>query len=570
MKYACWSTLVSWMRLVIIPLALLLDQVSSTQARQSAIVVLSPREYAVVSKTTVLTAEGILESRSASGGQLMVSRPALVLASRARWPRVKSPSPTPDPPTPTPIPPTPTPVPPTPTPTSTPASGLTYTIANDDSVMVQAGTASEVRDSSQDTPGLTTGQSVTYGWNNALAQQNLTTNGDWSLVKCNGGNPNGNGKFYTIPASGDLVTVYCMGVGTPTPTPAPGTPTPHPTATPAPSATRTPTPPTPTPHPTATPAPSATATPIAGCPVAPPSLGTAVAVNPGDPTGGSDSSSAFQSALDDGDNIKLTSGTYLLNDGVSLPSNAQIQCTAGAGVVLKQTVMSAGVMMIQMNGGTGQTIAGCNFEGPNYNWQQSGGVPDAANYFEDFIHINNDTSVQIINNTFNGEWGYTGAIDLEGDDGVQENQGDLTECNTFTHCGYYAEQLSVGTNVTFAYNSLTDCAGWVEAADSGSVVSNSIAHHNTMTMVDGVGCVYTGNCGADNYWTCGHDESGNAFNYSSNYCHDNVVSGSLAYIAVLATGGTGDSAQYCNDTMENGATIDGTEQWSPPCPSTYP
>ena len=80
----------------------------------------------------VLTAEALLGSRTASTGQLM-QRPALILASRAHWVRVKnrlsasptpSPKPTPDPtpsPTPTRAPtPTATPAPPTPAPTSTP------------------------------------------------------------------------------------------------------------------------------------------------------------------------------------------------------------------------------------------------------------------------------------------------------------------------------------------------------------------------------------------------------------------------------------------------------------------
>ena len=80
----------------------------------------------------VLIAEALLGSPSASTGQLM-QRPALVLASRAHWVRVKnqlsaSPTPSPDPtPPPTPLPtptraptPTATPVPPTPAPTSTP------------------------------------------------------------------------------------------------------------------------------------------------------------------------------------------------------------------------------------------------------------------------------------------------------------------------------------------------------------------------------------------------------------------------------------------------------------------
>jgi hypothetical protein len=82
----------------------------------------------------VLIAEALLGSPSASTGQLM-QRPALVLASRAHWVKVKNrlsasptPTPTPDPtPPPTPLPtptraptPTTTPAPPTPAPTSTP------------------------------------------------------------------------------------------------------------------------------------------------------------------------------------------------------------------------------------------------------------------------------------------------------------------------------------------------------------------------------------------------------------------------------------------------------------------
>ena len=77
----------------------------------------------------VLIAEALLGSPSASTGQLM-QRPALVLASRAHWVRVKnrlsaSPTPSPDPtPPPTPLP-TPTRAP-TPTATPVPADAGTY------------------------------------------------------------------------------------------------------------------------------------------------------------------------------------------------------------------------------------------------------------------------------------------------------------------------------------------------------------------------------------------------------------------------------------------------------------
>ena len=175
MRYTCWSTLVNGVTLTIIPLTLLLALVSPTQAHQSPIMITSPREYAVVSRTTsikvkvstvvktvsvlvdgnyltsvppytipwdttkvnnglhALTAEGLLAPPSNSGGELAPLRPAPVVVSDVHWIRVKNrlqrPSPTPSPtetatPDPTPQPtvaPTPQPtVAPTPRPTVAP------------------------------------------------------------------------------------------------------------------------------------------------------------------------------------------------------------------------------------------------------------------------------------------------------------------------------------------------------------------------------------------------------------------------------------------------------------------
>jgi glucan endo-1,3-alpha-glucosidase len=147
----------------------------------------------------VLIAEALLGSTSASTGQLM-QRPALVLASRAHWVRVKnrlSPSPTPSPdPTPTPTPPTPTPDPPSPTPQPTVAP----------------------------TPAPTPSPDPT-------------------------------------PAPTPRPTVASTPVPSPDPTPAP---TPKPAVAPTPAPTPSPDPtPTPTPRPSPSPTPTATPTPIA-------------------------------------------------------------------------------------------------------------------------------------------------------------------------------------------------------------------------------------------------------------------------------------------------------------------
>jgi hypothetical protein len=198
-----------------------------------------------------------------------------------------------------------------------------------------------------------------------------------------------------------------------------------------------------------------------------------------DPTGVSDSTSAFNSAAAAGD-LDVPAGTYLLQAGGSLGSR-NMRCEPG--VVLNQPTLAANRAMFQIHGSG--SVFNCNFQGPYYNVNGAG----YQTFFEDFLHLNPPSDgYRIIGNTFNGSGGYTGAIDVYASDAQQPPPTNgIIGWNTFSHCDYYAVQLTSGTNFTIENNTNQDCAGYIEADSTGQANTGNIVIGNHLTFTYGTG-----------------------------------------------------------------------------------
>jgi hypothetical protein len=218
-------------------------------------------------------------------------------------------------------------------PSPTPPLPVYYVVADADSVMLQCD--GQVNRNTAGDHSSTTGQAFSYGCGPSAPSSNfMMSDHDVSMIKCNGGNPAGNGAWLPV-AIGQQVVVYCVSGSTPTPT---VTPTPTPTPTPSPSGQPTPPPLT--------------------NPQNPISYGA-------DPSGSSDSSGAFSNAANAGD-IDVPAGNFLINGDVDLGAR-NMRCESGA--ILKQTVLARGTMF-QING-TG-SVFNCDFRGQYYNVNGTG------------------------------------------------------------------------------------------------------------------------------------------------------------------------------------------------------
>jgi hypothetical protein len=351
-----------------------------------------------------------------------------------------------------------------PSPTTLP---VYYVIANADSVMVQCD--GQVNRNTAGDHSSTTGQAFSYGCGPSAPSSNfMMSDHDASLIKCNGGNPAGNEAWLPL-AIGQQVVVYCVSGSTPTPT---VTPTPTPTPTPGPS----------------------------GQPTPPPLTNPQNPIGYGaDPSGGGDSSGAFSNAANVGD-IDVPAGNFLINGHVDLGAR-NMRCESGA--ILKQTVLARGTMC-QINGAG--SVFNCDFRGPYYNVNGAG----YQTFYEDFLHLNPPSNgYRIVGNSFNGSGGYTGAIDVYASDARQPPPTNgIIGWNTFSHCGYYAVQLISATKFTIENNTNQDCAGYIEADDTGQANTGNLVIGNHLTFTYGTGWA---NHGAG-YWanelTCGQSASG--------------------------------------------------------------
>ncbi len=318
----------------------------------------------------------------------------------------------------------------------------------------------------------------------------------------------------------------------PTPTPTP-TPTATPTSTPDPTAT-----------PTSTPDPPSTST---SCPTAPALVNPQNPVNYGaDPTGGTDSTTAFSNALANGD-LQVPSGTFLINGHISVPSNRNIQCAGSGLTVLKETNgCNYTEQMFDLQ--NSDTVYNCGFWGPNAN---RNAVPCAGSYGSFFLRWSGD-SVTVVGNDFNGINGYVAALVIGSTSTVASNS---TVCgNTFEHCGYNAWQLSQGNGVIIEHNTMNDCSGDVEANNSSASYTNNIVNRDSYTFTYGIGNnKANGGTGFDGL-TCGNALGAN---YSGNTCENNTIDGTHTSGLVESCGGGYNCtpAAYINNTCTGGCQV---------------
>jgi hypothetical protein len=337
------------------------------------------------------------------------------------------------------------------------------------------------------------------------------------------------------------------------------------TATPTVTSTRTPTrTPTSTPTvasatPTRTPTPTSTPTkaPTAGAPTPVPLSNPQNPVSYGaDASGTNDSTSAFQNAINAGD-LDIPTGVFKILGTVDVPDGRNIRCEAG-GALVNQTTASDWTMF-QFDGNTSGSVFNCQFRGPNYNINGQPGHQSRQIRFIFIQSIGNagtTGNIVISGNDFNGVGGYVGAVMIYGNDGNQPPPHDVRiGYNTFEHCGYYAVQLTSGTNNKIDHNTLNDCAGFVEADDTRQQNTGNVLDSNHMTYTYGIGMSYSGcnpGCGFDGL-TGGSDASGGFFDYSGNTVSNNIVDGT--HPSTILINGNNAPAQYNNNTCMGGCQM---------------
>lgn len=275
-----------------------------------------------------------------------------------------------------------------------------------------------------------------------------------------------------------------------------------------------------------------------------------------DTTGKNDSTSAFQSAINAGD-LSVPAGTYKILGTVTVPDTRNIRCDSGAALV-NQTSSSSWTMF-EFDGNTSGSVFDCQFRGVNYNVNAH---PDNQRNFERFIFIQSmgtggtSGNILIVGNDFNGVGGFVGAVMIYGNDRNQPPPHNVRIAyNTFEHCGYYAVQLTSGTNNRIDHNTLNDCAGFVEADDTGQQNTGNVIDSNHLTFIYGIGMNYPGcnpGCGF-NGLTGGADASGAYFDYSGNEVSNNIVDGTNP--STILVNGNNTPAQYSNNTCTGGCQI---------------
>jgi hypothetical protein len=275
-----------------------------------------------------------------------------------------------------------------------------------------------------------------------------------------------------------------------------------------------------------------------------------------DASGASDSTTAFQHAINAGD-LDVQAGVYKILGTVHVPDARNIRCEAGA--ALANQTSSSSWTMFKLDGNTSGSIFNCHFRGPNYNINAQ---PGNQRNFEQFITIqsvnNNGTTGNILisGNDFNGVGGFVGSIVIYANDSNQPPPHNVRIAyNTFQHCGYYAVQLGSGENNLIDHNTLNDCSGFAEADDTAQANTGNVFDSNHLTFTYGIGMNYPGcnpGCGF-NGLTGGSNASGGYFNYSGNTVKNNIVDGT--HPSTIMINGNCTPAQYNNNTCTGGCQI---------------
>jgi hypothetical protein len=256
--------------------------------------------------------------------------------------------------------------------------------------------------------------------------------------------------------------------------------------------------------------------------------------------------------------LHVVAGNYLLQVGEINLGNRKMECDPGA--YFNQPTAVANRAMFQVNSGEAWN---CNFRGPYYNVNGAGLNP----FFIDFLHVNPPSNgFKSVGNAFNGSGGYTGAIDVYANDAQQGGGGypatnGYIGYNTFSHCTYYAVQLTSATNFIIEKNTNSDCAGYIEADDRGQANTGNIVRDNTLAFPFGTGW---SNYGAGSFspagaWanelTCGQSASATPFDYSGNTCQNNIVDGTAPSMIAITPFPGGVAAQYIGNVCNGGCRV---------------
>jgi len=243
-----------------------------------------------------------------------------------------------------------------------------------------------------------------------------------------------------------------------------------------------------------------------------------------DPTGGSDSTKAFQQAVDSSDVYVGTAGTYLINGSVHPPSNRNIRCAPG--VTLKTTNHNGGLTGIFYFGqATGGSVAGCDFQGAN----TSVPAPLDGNGGNYLIVLTDSSNVMIEGNTF--EYTYADCDVIINAGGANTGGSNNTvQYNTFNHNPLYGACITAGTHHTLQNNLSFDSNIGVEANTahcgpaSNPPVGYETIRNNQITYVHG-NCARLGIAGCTSgVWITG-GESPSGCDFSSNVVSGNSCSG---------------------------------------------
>lgn len=465
----------------------------------------------------------------------------------------------------------------TPTPTPSPSNTATatatptpvaaaYNIADHDSVLAvcnsqTTGNADSIAMNLGDSAGIGCGTSATAVSRNLATQTTV-------MLRCDGGNPNGN-QHSNMQTTGQVVTYRCAPGVTPTPTPSQ----------------------------TATPVPTGSSTPIvvpSGVPIPPaippiPSLNNPVTVRPGAVFGGntvkgdgsSDDTAAIQAALNTSD-IIVTPATYAISGNVTIPTGRNISCQSGAAFLDTQ---SLGTRMFGIGYGSNSvgnnSIVGCIIEGTD---SVPGNPASYANYkggtsvYSETLEIASGNGIHtdhvlIENDTFQNTQGdalltyspcgtkNTGPCN-GGAPGTEGPSNIWIVNDSVSHCGQPGIHLNGGQNLVVTGLHSIDCADDDEVDANVLQVIKSWWYGNFFGTQYGAFDPLNGNTYGPEH-SCTGDNLLPA-NDSNCWSFNNTVDGRTSFgpselwemfDCGPAAGQGGQGGHYINETATNGALI---------------
>jgi hypothetical protein len=262
-------------------------------------------------------------------------------------------------------------------------------------------------------------------------------------------------------------------------------------------------------------------------------------VNPQNPrnygakgNGTTDDTAAFRSAISHGD-LHVTTGTYLINGGVSVPNYRNIECDSGVTLYTTRHSWTASGILQWISTGYG-SVTDCNFKGSNTRPSLD------SNQGSYLIALATATHVSIVNDTFKNAWGNS-AVHISAWGSQPSSYNSVQGC-TFQSNAHYAVAIIVGTYNTISYNNVIDSSMGDEVNHTYDANTGNVFSHNTVQGVNGSGFGQV-------FLTGGVYPSG--ANYGGNMVFSNVVTGR----SYLLQKGPVIPAQYSANTCSSGCTL---------------